>query len=90
MPLVNYTQDAIARARQAALEWLESGEDGCPRSWDQESENDVRRGYVLYDEFEAPPIVGYEALEREGIAVRIGLVPERGRVRFRLAARAHG
>lgn len=86
MPLCRYDDDAIARARQGALEWLEGNRDGYPRSWEQEKLNDKRRGYIMYDEDEAPPIAGYDALERENIADRLGEVKERGetRVHFRL------
>lgn len=87
MPLYRYPQDAIDRARQGAMEWLKEHGEGHPRSWEQEKRNDERRGYVMYDEFEAPPIVGYDALEREGLAIRIGEVEARGgqtRVHFKL------
>ena len=67
-----YSEGAIARARDGALDWLEGNSGGgFPRSWDQESKNQERRGYAIYElDFEAPPIAGYEALEREGLAVR--------------------
>jgi hypothetical protein len=74
MPLEKYPDDAIERAREDALEWLTGNSDGYPRSWEQEAANDARRGEIFYDEFQAPPIAGYEALEREGLARRVGEV----------------
>lgn len=82
-----YPADAVDRARIGALEWLEEHKDGYPRSWEQEAAGTLRRGYDLYDDFEAPPIAGYEALEREGLAVRMASVINEGdeeRVHFRL------
>lgn len=86
MPLKSYSAEAIERARQSAIEWLEGAQNGYPRSWEQEAANDARRGYVLYDELEAPPIAGYDALEREGLVLRVGEVVRDGetRVHFRL------
>lgn len=85
-----YSAAAIQRARSGALEWLEGSKDGYPRSWEQETANNERRGHVLYDDydFEAPPIAGYEALEREGLALRHELIiaNEQERVHFTLSS----
>ncbi len=81
-----YTKEAIARSRDGAEEWLEENGEGWPRSWAQEQARDERRGYALYEaDWEAPPIAGYEALERDGLVVRVGLVRRGGeeRVHFR-------
>lgn len=82
-----YPKNAIERARDGALEWLRGNADGYPRSFEQEMLHDKRRGYVMYEDFEAPPIVGYEALEREGIAIRMetSITRSQERVHFRLA-----
>lgn len=87
-----YPTDAVDRARDGALEWLQGNTDGHPRSWQQEAANDVRRGYVMYDDFEAPPIAGYDALEREGLAIRMETVVRSGeeRIHFRLVTGAVG
>lgn len=83
-----YSEQAIWRSRQGALEWLEGNGEGYPRSWAQEEANTKLRGYVLYDshDFEAPPIAGYEALEREGLVVRHNAETRNGeeRIRFTL------
>lgn len=88
MPLDSYSEDAIERAKYDAVQWLEGQPDGYPRSWQQELLDDQRRDYIMYDDFEAPPIAGYEALEREGIVTRVGIVIKSGqeRVHFRLRA----
>lgn len=72
---------ATQRATDEARDWLE-GSDGYPRSRLQERINAGRRDHELYDEDEAPPIAGYEVLEREGYAVRIGPVNVRGQQRI--------
>lgn len=72
-----YSHEAVARARQDALDWLLSEDGhGYPKAW----------GHLppYYDE-EAPPIAGYEALEREGVVVRLGLVTGGTRVHFTLS-----
>lgn len=81
------TKSAVDRARHGALEWLTAEQDGYPRSWAQEDQDDRRRGYQMYeDDWEAPPIAGYEALEREGLAVRAETVVHQGceRIHFKL------
>lgn len=85
MPLEKYPDEAIARARLGALDWLVSERNGYPLSWEQERANDERRGYVMYDDFEAPPIAGYEALEREGRVTRVGIVKKDGQERVHFA-----
>lgn len=90
MPLERYSEIALHRAEQEALEWLRRNEDGYPRSWAQEIANDAHRGEVLYDDWQAPPIAGYEALERKGLAMRVGDVVDSSnqqRVQFRLRPR---
>ncbi len=84
---MKYPEPAVERAKDDAAHWLRNNVDGYPRSWRQEEFNTKRRGYDLYDDFEAPPIAGYEALEREGLAVRLEIVSrhEQERVHFRLA-----
>lgn len=80
-------QEAIDRARDDAEEWLAGNGEGWPRSWGQElayaaQSPDWTRSWG----WEAPPIVGYEALEREGLAVRAGRVLRGGgeeRIHFR-------
>lgn len=82
-----YPEEAIARARDEAAAWLGDRGNGYPRSWEQEARDDIRRGYVMYDDFEAPPIAGYEALERDGLVERVGVaVREDGqeRIHFRV------
>jgi hypothetical protein len=83
---MKYAEGAVERAKDGAAEWLKGDPDGYPRSWQQEEKNEQRRGYALYDDFEAPPIVGYEALEREGLVVRRETVFKDGqeRVHFRI------
>jgi hypothetical protein len=67
----DYSSGAIKRARDDALEWLAGNGVGHPRSWAQEAENEVRCGGRMYDdEYQAPPIAGYEALEGEGLVTR--------------------
>jgi hypothetical protein len=68
---MKYTDSAIERARDGAMEWLREEPDAYPRSWLQEERETTRRGYDIYDDWEAPPIAGYEALEREGIVTRL-------------------
>ena len=68
-----YPPEAVAVAECGALEWLEGNKVGFPRSWAQEAADIRRRGYDLYDEYEAPPIAGYEALEAKGLVVRGGI-----------------
>lgn len=82
-----YLAEAVERARDGALDWLQGNGDGYPRSWAQEIANQARRDYELYDDFEAPPIAGYEALEVEGRVLRIETVLVRGqeRVHFKAA-----
>jgi hypothetical protein len=55
----------------------------------QEIADDTRRGYIMYDDFEAPPIAGYEELEREGVAARHGVVAKDGqeRIHFHLVVK---
>ncbi|MDB5555457.1 MAG: hypothetical protein JWL86_5441 [Rhizobium sp.] len=80
--MTEYTREAIDRAKHGAADWIEHNTDGFPRSWPQEAANDTRRGYVLYEpDWEAPPIAGYEALEKEGIVTRVGPRVERGEER---------
>lgn len=86
---MSYPDEAILRARDGAMEWLEGRSEGYPRSWKQEEANAVQRGDPpLYDDFEAPPIAGYEALEREGLVARGETITRHGqeRVHFRLVA----
>ena len=69
---MKYTVDAISRSKDGAMEWLDSHEEGFPRTWNQEQADDERRGYVMYEsDWEAPPIVGYEELVRDGFAKRL-------------------
>lgn len=84
-----YSAEAVERAKSGALDWLEGNGDGYPRSWEQETANNARRDYELYDDFEAPPIAGYEALEREGLVERLGPVTKSGqeRIHFRLKSK---
>lgn len=86
MPLDSYSDDAVERSKYDAIRWLECQPDGYPRSWQQEIKDDQRRYYIMYDGFEAPPIAGYEALERDGVVTRVGVVIKSGqeRVHFRL------
>jgi|EndMetStandDraft_3_1072993.scaffolds.fasta_scaffold338689_3 hypothetical protein len=83
-----YDASQVQRARDDARKWLLKNGDGYPRSWQQEKLNEERRGYVMFDD-EAPPIAGYEALEQDGIAARIGVVMNDGqeRVHFRLVGK---
>lgn len=86
-----YPTAALEQAKGSALEWLEANTDGYPRSWDEEARDEARRGYATYDDFEAPPIAGYEELEREGKAVRLETVirgDSQERIHFRLATPA--
>lgn len=82
-----YSDGAVRRAKDNALGWLQDNADGYPRSWQQESLNDKQLGYVMYDDFEAPSIAGYEALEREGAVVRLETVvrSDEERIHFRRA-----
>lgn len=67
-----YTEDALARARQSALDWLQDHDYGYPRTVAQEKKNSLDRSYELYDhEWEAPPIFGYDQLAEEGLALRV-------------------
>lgn len=68
-----YSDEAIARAREGAANWLLEIGDGYPRSWEAEAAGEARRGYAIYEpDFEAPPIAGYESLEADGYAVCVG------------------
>jgi hypothetical protein len=80
-----YPESAIERAMYNAENWLSDNADGYPRSWAQEEANTKYRGYDLYDDFEAPPIAGYEALERAGKVSRLETATacEQERVHFR-------
>lgn len=69
-----YCAEAIGRARDDALEWLDGHTDGYPRAKATMAEDD-RHGY---DQFQASPIYGYEALEAEGIVVRLDDLDVRG------------
>lgn len=84
-----YPADAIERAKSGALEWLQDNTDGYPRSTAQENQHTKRRGYEIYDDFKAPPILGYEALEKDGAVVRLELVYLSGeeRVHFKLVTK---
>lgn len=87
----DYSDGAVKRSRNNALEWLEDHKHGYPRSRKQEDANTLKRGYDLYDDpdFEAPPILGYEALEKEGLVVRREIVVknDQERVHFELIGR---
>lgn len=75
LPRSAYTENAIMRARDRALDWLrgQGMGSGYPRSWGQEAVRDERNGYTLYDDAdEAPPVAGYEQLAEEGLAVLVG------------------
>ena len=74
MTKATYSSAAVERSRQSALDWLDDNASGYPRTWEQERKNDARRDEDLYDDFEAPPIAGYEALESDGIVHRLGTV----------------
>lgn len=83
----DYPDAAIDRAKQGALWWLAENKDGYPRSRQQEDANTKYLGEELYDDFEAPPILGYEVLEREGRVQRLGAFiadGEEERVHFKL------
>jgi len=84
---MQYSVSAVQRARDGARDWILGNEDGYPRSWSQEAADTERRGYEMYDDLEAPPIAGYEALERDKVVVRMGIVMKMGqeRVHFRRA-----
>lgn len=82
-----YSDDAVNRSRTGAIDWLSGREDGYPRSWQQEEADEKRRGYIAYEhDWEAPPIAGYEALEREGLVTRMEIVmkDDQERIHFRL------
>jgi hypothetical protein len=83
-----YPEMAIERAKDGALEWLQGEGDGYPMSWAEIERREKRYGgNPMYDDWEAPPIAGYEVLEREGRAVRMEtIIREDGqeRVHFRL------
>jgi hypothetical protein len=87
MPLEKYSDYAVARSEESAAEWLGGGGNGYPKSWGQEAKDDLRRGYIMHDDpdFEAPTIMGYEALEASGKVKRMGIVIKQGceRVHFR-------
>ena len=87
-----YPPDAVARTRRLCLQWVTEHADGFPRSWRQEARESAIRGYELYDEFCAPPIAAYEALEAEGRVERAGIVIHEAtgeeRVHFRLTAKS--
>lgn len=80
-----FPQDAIERAKDGAREWLQEHIDGYPRSIAQEDRDTLRRGYEMYENFEAPPILGYKALECDGLVVCEGIVMKgsQERVHFR-------
>ena len=81
-----YSAAEIERSKQGAIDWLADNEYGAPRSWAQEAKGTARRGYDIYEDWEAPPIAGYEELEREGLVERIGPIKEihdEERIRFR-------
>lgn len=89
---MEYPKAAILFARDMALQWLKDNPDGFPRSWREELRRSIRRGYEIYDNFEAPPIAGYEALEEEGLVERVEERVEtvfgtEERIHFRLVSR---
>lgn len=82
-----YPDAAVQRAREGALDWLTERKEGHPRSREQEDANTKSRGAELYDDLEAPPILGYEQLEREGLVRRVGVIDDEGgqrRIHFKL------
>lgn len=86
---MEYPKAAILFARDMALQWLKDNRDGFPRSWREELRRSIRRGYEIYDNFEAPPIAGYEALAEEGLVERLETVfGTEERIHFRLVSRA--
>lgn len=76
---MEFTNGAVDRAKDGALEWLSGDPDGYPRSWEQEKLDGDR----YEPDFEAPPIAGYEALEREGKVVRMETVKREDGARAR-------
>jgi hypothetical protein len=84
----DYPQIAVDRAMNDALDWLKDNRGGYPRSWEQIDVLTSQRGYEIYDDFDAPPIAGYEALERKGLVTRLETVGNREsgseRIHFRL------
>jgi hypothetical protein len=86
MRVMTFSDRAVERAKDDALDWLEAVPNGYPRSWAQIEADETRRDYYLYDADCPPPILGYEALESVGVVERVGMVSRRGveRVHFRL------
>lgn len=82
-----FPAEQVAFARDNALEWLQDNGFGHPRTWAEEDRSALRRPYDMWDD-DAPTIAGYEALEREGLAVRGEVTNKNGheRVRFDLVA----
>ncbi len=82
-----YPAEAIERAAEDAREWLRYHAAGYPRTWAAVVADDRRRGYRVYDDFQAPPIAGYEHLEKLGHVVRGDVIPDQRaeyeRVEFR-------
>lgn len=84
-----YQAGAIDRAKAQAMQWLEANGEGFPRSREQEDKRTAHLGYEMYDDWEAPPIIGYEALEADGCVTRKETVKRKDgeeRVRFVLKA----
>lgn len=77
-----YTDEAVARSREDAINWLRERDHGYPRTWAQETKDTERRGYEMYDrDWSAPPIAGYETLLRDGFVTRLEDVTRNGQTR---------
>jgi hypothetical protein len=66
----DYAAGGVERAARDALDWLGESRYGYPRTWAAIDLRDAETGVNGYDDFEAPPIAGYEWLERQGLVAR--------------------
>ena len=83
--LTKYTEEALDRAREGALNWLQGAGEGFPHTIEAEQERHQITGLQPDYDFDALAILGYEKLVDEGLAVRGDVVsdPERGLINER-------
>lgn len=75
-----FTEQAISRAREGALSWLQ-GASGCgyPKTLECEQAIFEHTGFQPDYEFEALTILGYEKLVEEGLAERGEIIEDEER-----------
>lgn len=88
--LREYSESSVWKSEWDAAQWLHGNTVGFPETWEEIDRGDKIRGYNLYgqDDYEAPPIAGYERLEAFGLARRGEISPDGRRVAFYVIDRA--